>query len=68
MKDIERQRERWKHRQREKQASCREPDTGPSPGTLESHRGSKADAKPLSHPGVPGTVFIVDIVIINLFY
>ena len=49
----ERHRERGRHRQREKQAPCREPDAGLDPGTPGSCPGPKADAKPLSHPGIP---------------
>ena len=49
MRDKERQR----HRHREKQAPYRGPDAGLNPGTLESGHGPKADAKPLSHPGIP---------------
>ena len=44
--------ERGRHRQREKQAPCREPDVGLHPGTAGSHAEPKADAQPLSHPGV----------------
>ena len=51
MRNIERQR----HRQREKQAPCREPDVGLDPGTQGSHPELKADAQLLSHPGVPET-------------
>ena len=51
MRDTER--ERQKHTQREKQAPCREPDVGLNPRTLGSHPEPKADAQPLSHPGVP---------------
>ena len=47
MRDTERE------RQREKQAPCREPDVGLNPGTLVSCPGPKADAQPLSHPGIP---------------
>ena len=47
MKDTQRD------RQREKQASRREPDMGLNPKTLGSRPGPKADAQPLSHPGVP---------------
>ena len=46
-------RERQKHRQREKQAPCREPDAGLDPGTPGSRPRPKAGAKPLSHPGIP---------------
>ena len=53
MIDIERERERQRHRRREKQASCREPDTRLDPGTPGLRPGSKAGAKPLSHPGIP---------------
>ena len=49
MRDTERQR----HRQREKQAPCREPNVGLDPGTPGSHPEPKADAQSLSHPGVP---------------
>ena len=49
------QRERQTHRQREKQAPCRELDArlDPDPGTLGSRSESKADAELLSHPGIP---------------
>ena len=49
MRDAERQR----HRQREKQAPCREPDVGLHPGSPGSRPGPKAGAKPLSHMGCP---------------
>ena len=51
MIDIERERQR--HRKREKQAPFREPDVGLDPGTPGSRPESKADPKPLSHPGCP---------------
>ena len=51
MIDIERERQR--HRRREKQAPCREPNVGLDPGTPGSHPGPKAGAQPLSHPGLP---------------
>ena len=47
------ERERQRHRQREKQAPCREPDVGLDPRTLRSRPKPKADAQPLSHPGIP---------------
>ena len=50
--------ERQRHRQREKQASCREPDMGLDPGTPGSGPGQKAGAQPLSHPGIPPAHFI----------
>ena len=56
MKDTERERRR--HRQREKQAPHREPDVGLDPGTPGSHPGPKADAEPLSHPGIPNKMLV----------
>ena len=57
MRDTEREaktgRERSRDRQREKQASCMEPDVGRDPRTPGSRPGPKADTEPLSHPGVP---------------
>ena len=44
---------RQRHRQREKQAPCEEPDMGLNPRTPGSHPELKADAQLLSHPGVP---------------
>ena len=51
MRDIERERRRY--RQREKQAPCREPDVGLDPGISGSHPEPKIDAQPLIHAGVP---------------
>ena len=51
MRDTEREEQR--HRQREKQAPCREPEVGLNPGTPGSHPGPKASTKQLSHPGIP---------------
>ena len=51
MRDTERERQR--HRQREKQATCRKPNVGLDPRTPGSRPELKADAQPLSHPGVP---------------
>ena len=45
--------ERQRHRQREKQAPCREPDARLDPGTPGSCPGAKAGAQPLNHLGVP---------------
>ena len=42
----------------EKQAPHREPDTRLDPGTPGSCPGPKADAEPLSHPGVPIILFL----------
>ena len=47
MRDTKRQ------RQREKQAPCRDPIVGLDTGTAGSRPELKADAQPLSHPGVP---------------
>ena len=55
MRDTHRERGRQTHKQKEKQAPCREPDVGLDPGTPGSHPGGKACAKPLSHPGIPDT-------------
>ena len=52
MRDTERERERQRHRQREKQDPCREPDVGLDPRSPGSHPELKADAQPLSHPGI----------------
>ena len=43
------------HRQREKQAPCKDPDVGLDPGTPGSCPGPKAGTKPLNHPGIPST-------------
>ena len=59
MRDTQRERKRQRHRQREKQAPCREPDVGLDPGTPGSRPGPKAGAKPLSHPGIPQSIFKV---------
>ena len=45
--------DRDRHRQREKQAPCGEPDAGHDPSTPGSRPELKADAQLLSHPGVP---------------
>ena len=42
-----------RHRQREKQAPCREPNAGLDPRTPGSRTEPKAGTPPLSHPGVP---------------
>ena len=49
---YEKHTERQRHRQREKQAPFRKPNVGLNPGTPGSHPEPKADAQPLSHPGV----------------
>ena len=53
----ERHREWQKHKQREKQAPCGEPNVGLDPRIPGSHHRPKADAQPLSHPGAPNSVF-----------
>ena len=50
MRDTER---RQKHRQKDKQSPCREPNVGLDPGTPGSCPEPKADAQPLSHSGIP---------------
>ena len=50
MRDPERERQR--HRHREKQAPCGDPDVGFDSRTQGSRPEPKADAQPLSHPGV----------------
>ena len=46
-------RERQGHRQREKQAPCGEPDVELDPRVSKVMPWAKADAQPLSHPGLP---------------
>ena len=56
MRDTER--ERQAETQAEGEAgSGREPDVGLEPRTPASHPGLKAGSKPLSHPGVPCSIF-----------
>ena len=57
--------ERQRHRQREKQASCRESDVGLDPRTPGSQPKPKADTQPLSRPGVP-ILFYLKILFIYL--
>ena len=52
MIDRETEKERQRHRPREKQPPCREPVVGLDSGTLGSWPGLKADAQLLSHPGI----------------
>ena len=58
-------RDREKHRQTEKQAPCGEPDAGLDPGTTGSHPEPKADAQPLSHPGIPNPTILLKKIIIT---
>ena len=53
----ERKRERQRYRQREKQALHGEPNVGLDPRIPGSWPQPKADAQPLSHPGIPGMAF-----------
>ena len=53
-----RNRERQRHRQRKKQVLCGEPDAGLNSRTQGSCPEPKADAQPLSHPGIPRMVCI----------
>ena len=56
MRDTHREKQR--HRQREKQAPCRDPDAGLDPRTLGSQPEPKAETQPLSHPdSTPRTLF-----------
>ena len=50
--------ERQRHRQREKQAPCREPNMGLDPRTPGTCPGLKAGAQLLSYPGVPSYVIL----------
>ena len=53
---IDLERERGRDRRREKQAPHREPDVGLDPRIPGSRPGPKAGAKPLSHPGIQGSL------------
>ena len=55
------EKERWRHKQREKQAPCREPNAELDPRSPGSHPGPKAGAKPLSHPGIPRDQLVLTI-------
>ena len=57
------QRGKQRHRQREKQAPRRKPDVRLNPGTPGSRPEPKADAQPLSHPGVPLEMSLVQKVV-----
>ena len=63
MRDTQR---RQRHKRRKKQAPCREPDVGLDPGTLGSRPEPKADAQPLSHPGVPGLMLLMELPLMSL--
>ena len=52
--------ERGRDRQGEKQAPCREPDAGLDPRIPRSRPEPKADAQPLSHPGVPCLIILIN--------
>ena len=53
--------------EKEKQAPCREPDVGLNPRTPGSYPGPKADAQPLSHPGIPILVFYIFTIFLLFF-
>ena len=53
MRDRETKRERPRHRQREKQDPCKEPNVGLDPRSPGSRPVPKAGTKPLRHPGIP---------------
>ena len=53
MRHTHTEREADTGRGRSRLAPCREPDAGLDPRTPGSCPGLKADAKPLSHPGIP---------------
>ena len=59
MRDTEGGRQR--HRQREKQAPCGDPDAGLDPGTPGSRPGPKAEAHPLGHPGSRALLFSINL-------
>ena len=50
--------ERQRHRQREKQAPGGEPEEGIDPRAQGSLDEPKADAQPLSHPGIPNDLLL----------
>ena len=61
-------RDKKRHRQKEKQAPCRELDAGRDPRTPGSCSGLKAGTKPLSHPGIPTSHFLIvseDLLVFN---
>ena len=60
MRDTHTHTQRQSHRQREKQAPCREPNAGVDPRTPGSHPGPKAGAKPLGDPGFPLLAFFTN--------
>ena len=53
-----RERERQRYKQREKEDPHGEPDAEPDPRTPGSRPEPKADAQPLSHPGVSSCLFL----------
>ena len=59
-------RERKRHRQREKQTPCREPDVGLDPRTPGSRSRLKAGTKLLSHPGI--TIYCFFKILLDMFH
>ena len=66
-RERERERERQRYRQREKQAPFKELDVGLGPRTPGSRPEPKAGAQPLSHPGIPSSNFILDLMTLRKF-
>ena len=62
MRDLEKERQR--HRQKEKQVPCREPNADLILG-LQNHPEPKADAQLLSHSGVPGIQFCILLLLLH---
>ena len=58
--EIQREREAETQAEGEAGSMHREPDVGFDPGSPGSRPGPKADAKPLSHPGIPISPFPKD--------
>ena len=54
----ERHSERQRHRQREKQVPCGEPEARLNLRTTGSRSEPKADAQPLRHPGIPTQLLV----------
>ena len=59
--------ERQRHRQREKQAPCREPNVGLDPGTPGQCSEAKADTQPLRHAGIPSTMYFLNASYMDIF-
>ena len=64
MRDTERGRDRGRGRSRLPAGSPH--DAGLDPRTPGSHPGWKADAQPLSHPGIPNTFILSHVLVVKL--